>query len=213
MKENDKSKNRYNEERYRSAVNVAADLFLRNGIDSVKMTDIAENSGLGVASLYRFFETKTEIVIRAGIILWQRIEDDFFVYVKKNKKKSGLMQLIYNLEYFKCMYVKHRDFIKFLDDFDRIMLSEKVPAAQLEDYEKSIVNFYDTISESCKKGWEDGTIRKDINLSLVYSAITHALMAVSQKFIRGGILPGDDFSGGEKEIDKILEMTAVYLAA
>lgn len=45
---------------------VAAELFLEKGIDSVKMTDIADASGIGVASLYRYFGTRTNIVIEAG---------------------------------------------------------------------------------------------------------------------------------------------------
>lgn len=33
------------------AIEISADLFLKNGIANVKMTDIAEESGIGVATL------------------------------------------------------------------------------------------------------------------------------------------------------------------
>ncbi len=203
----------FREERYSYAVGVAAGLFLERGIDAVKMTDIAENSGIGVASLYRYFETKTEIVIRAGIILWNRVQADFLNYIQLNKASSGLTRLIYDLGYFRTMFEKQKSFIKFLDDFDRIMLSEKVPKENLVEYEKSIVNFYGPISEACEKGWEDGTIRKDVDLPAVYAAVTHSLVAVCQKYIRGEILPSDDASKAGKEIETLLEMTAAYLAA
>ena len=39
----------------------AAALFLRDGIEAVRMTDIAEASGVGVATLYRHFATKLRI--------------------------------------------------------------------------------------------------------------------------------------------------------
>ena len=49
--------------RTEQAVTVSAQLFLKNGIEAVKMTDIAEASGIGVATLYRYFGTKIGITI------------------------------------------------------------------------------------------------------------------------------------------------------
>lgn len=215
MKERELIRNtsRLKEERYAYAVNVASGLFLEKGIDEVKMTDIAENCGIGVASLYRYFETKTEIVIRAGSILWKNINADFLDYMKKDKSSEGLDSLNYALNYYKILFLKHSDFIKFLDDFDRLMISEKVPSENLKDYEASVVNFYDQIKAAYDRGVTDGSVRKVDDLLLIYTAITHSLISVSQKFIRGAILSGDEFSYAEKEIEKILEMTSAFLAA
>lgn len=215
MKEREVFKNtsRIREERYNYAVEVAAGLFLEKGIEEVKMTDIAENCGIGVASLYRFFETKTEIVLRAGSILWQKVNKDFLKYVQNSDATDGLSLLIYDLKYFKKLFVRNKEFIKFLDDFDRLMLDEKMPPEHLADYEKSIVNFYEPFNTAYEMGIKDGTIRKIDDLHLVYSTITHSLMAISQKFIRGAILPGDDKTQTDKEIEKLLEMTAKFLAA
>ncbi|MCQ2584559.1 MAG: TetR/AcrR family transcriptional regulator [Treponema sp.] len=208
-----KDAGRYREERYKYAVDVASGLFLERGIDGVKMTDIAENCGIGVASLYRFFETKTEIVIRAGIIIWDKIRSDFMNYVSEDTGKTGIENLKYALAYYKKLYDDHKDAIKFLDDFDQLMLSEKVEKERLVDYEKSIVNFSEPFKAAVEKGRQDGSVRKDVDVSEVYVAVTHALIAVCQKYIRGEILPKDDFSLAGKEIEKILEITAAYLAA
>ena len=213
-KERELMMSRNNEERYKYALNVASGLFLKKGIEAVKMTDIAENCGIGVASLYRHFETKTEMVIRSGIILWEKLRVDFFEYIsKKESNRTGLEDLIYDLDYFKILFDKHKLFIKFLDDFDRLMISEKIEKTKLADYEKSIVNFYEPFNESVKKGQADGSVRKDVDINLVYISMTHSLIAVCQKFIRGEILPGDDFSVSAEEVEKLLELTAAYIAA
>ena len=60
-------KNQKMEEVIASALKV----FLKKGIDSTKMTDIAAQAEIGVASLYRYFKTKPEIVVEAACILWQ----------------------------------------------------------------------------------------------------------------------------------------------
>lgn len=208
-----KEAGRYREERYKYAVQVASGLFLKNGIEGVKMTDIADNCGIGVASLYRFFETKTEIVIRAGIIIWDKIREDFMNYVSKDTGKTGLENLKYALGFYRKLYEDHKDFIKFLDDFDQLMLSEKIEKERLTEYEKSIVNFSEPFRVAVEKGYLDGSVKKDVDVAAVYVSVTHALISVCQKFIRGEILPKDDFSLALKEIEMILEITAAYLAA
>ena len=63
--------------REESIVYVAAELFLRDGIEAVKMTDVAEKAEVGVASLYRYFGTKETLVIRAGALLWRDLHTLF----------------------------------------------------------------------------------------------------------------------------------------
>lgn len=53
----------------------AAALFLKDGLGEVRMTDIADASGIGVATLYRRFSTKTNLAIAAATLLWQRFND------------------------------------------------------------------------------------------------------------------------------------------
>ncbi len=73
-------------------IRTASALFLKQGIDSVRMTDIADAAGLGVASLYRYFGTRTKVVIEAGTRLWQDIQKQFdraFILASYKEKKGG----------------------------------------------------------------------------------------------------------------------------
>ena len=56
--ENEFSQETLKNKRFEKAVEVSAQLFLKNGIEAVKMTDIADECGIGVATLYRYFGTK-----------------------------------------------------------------------------------------------------------------------------------------------------------
>ena len=42
-------------------------LFSENGIENISMNDIAAASKIGVASLYRYFQTKEELAIEVAI--------------------------------------------------------------------------------------------------------------------------------------------------
>ena len=43
-------------------VEKAAEIFCAQGIDNTKVTDIAKAADVGVASVYRYFKTKSELV-------------------------------------------------------------------------------------------------------------------------------------------------------
>ena len=46
------------------------ELFAERGIDTIAMTDIAKKAEIGVASLYRYFETKEDLAIEVAIHAW-----------------------------------------------------------------------------------------------------------------------------------------------
>ena len=46
-------------------------LFSEKGIETVKMTDIVEDCGVSRQSLYRYFSTKTDLVIAVGAWQWR----------------------------------------------------------------------------------------------------------------------------------------------
>ena len=58
-------------ERIAAAIAVAAELYLRYGISDAKMTDIAEQAQIGVASLYRYFGTKQLFTVKVGAYIWK----------------------------------------------------------------------------------------------------------------------------------------------
>ena len=87
--------------RIERAVEISAEMFLRNGIEAVKMTDIADACGVGVATLYRYFGTKTTITIAAMTHLWNALrgmyehvfESEVFLRQPGIKRLSDLMHM------------------------------------------------------------------------------------------------------------------------
>lgn len=190
------------------AVITAAGLFLRSGIANVKMTDIARESRMGVATLYRHFSTKSRIAIAAGTLMWRRLNgsvkdvvesDDFLVL-------NGISRLEALLQVYIEMYVAHPNFVRFLDEFDHMVLSEKIPEGDLEDYGREVDSFYTVFDDAYLLGRQDGSIKRAVEFNSYYYATAHALMGVAQKLVRGEVIPSDDFSSGERELRCIADM-------
>ena len=60
-------------QREKRIVLTAAELFLERGAENVRMTDIADECGIGVATLYRYFGTKSAIMLESGTLLWRDV--------------------------------------------------------------------------------------------------------------------------------------------
>ncbi|MBQ4310714.1 MAG: TetR/AcrR family transcriptional regulator [Oscillospiraceae bacterium] len=197
------------------AVASAARLFLEKGLDNVRMTDIADDCGVGVATLYRYFGTKTIIAIEAVSYLWNDLGRLFEERFREEELSSlsGIERLDRLIRMFTLLYSSHKDFIKLLDDFDRLMVTEGVPKEQLAEYEKNVFNFYNVLESAYLKGCEDKSVRTDIDFRLYYLTFTHALTQMCKKFIQGEILPSDDFSKAKSELDLMADAAVGMIRA
>ena len=200
-------------DRMNEAVEAAAELLLQGNVEDIKMTDIAEKCGIGVASLYRYFGTKGDIVAKAGAVLWGRIralfdgvfESPYFL------DKSGYDRLCELMKVFRVLYISHQDFLRFVDSFDRFAVNEKISPEALSEYERSVLDFYPLFETAYRDGVKDGTTKPDIDFGLVYVSVTHALMLMSEKFSRGKVFESD--AGGEHELLFMVDMALAYIKA
>ncbi|MBQ9482939.1 MAG: TetR/AcrR family transcriptional regulator [Ruminiclostridium sp.] len=201
------------DKRMERAVSVAAELFLEHGTENVKMTDIADQSGVGVATLYRYFGTKTGIVIAAMTFLWNDLRNLFGgVFDSENfTEQSGIKQLQDLLRMFVVLFTAHKGFLRLLGEFDRLVICENVPRSELEEYESSVIDFYPIVERAYKQGLDDGTMHGIKDFRLFYMTYAHALTEMCKKFIEGEILPSDDFSDAEKELELLIDCAVSYL--
>lgn len=201
------------EKRMEKAIAVSAGLFLKEGIDSVKMTDIADATGVGVATLYRYFGTKTGIAIAAMTYLWNELGGMFSGVFESDvfRRQNGLKQLQDLMRMFLVLYTAHRDFMKLLGEFDLFLLREKIPPEDLTEYERSVINFYPIFETAYKVGISDGTVREIPNFQLFYLTYAHAFMELNKKLLQGELLASDDFSHGERELEMMIDTAVYYL--
>lgn len=197
-----------------SALLTAATIFLSRGIDEVKMTDIADECGLGVASIYRYFGTKTKLLIMVGELLWAdaRVLFDEAAARADYAELSGFRQLSVLFSVYETIFRYHKDFLRFLRDFDATMLRENVPKAELSSYERGLFEFFDYFKAAYDKGTADRSVRADIDLELFYYSATHMLLSAGQKFIAGAIVESDDDTRAEAEIKIMLDMVLTYIS-
>lgn len=192
----------------------AIEVFKEKGIDNAKMTDIADRAQVGIATLYRYFKPKSEIVIAAATWIWNEemselnnlFNKEGFIDLKPIDRVRKILEVAIDI------YHKHPDVMSFLEQFDNYVVKEQVPAEKLEGYEKSVINMKYVMHDAISKGKEDGSIKESIDTEMFYITITHSLMSLSQKLIlRGKVLNSDILIKGDDQIGLLIDMAVNYL--
>jgi AcrR family transcriptional regulator len=195
------------------AVMAARELFLENKIETVKMTDIAQRAQLGVASLYRYFETKEAIAIEVAILLWQEIKGCYMPELLSDKflAKSGIEQVKGILDIYPDMLANHREFLLFVSDFDSFCLKEKIAQDKLQRYEEVIQDFRKPYLAAIKKGKADGTVEVRQEPEILYLTVNHTMMALLEKLAKGEILSSD--RGSKQELETLKSIVLKFFEA
>lgn len=62
-------------------------LFSEKGIEEVSMQEVADACGVGVATLYRYYNTKIALVIAIGTQKWEEFGE--FIETERQKRKTA----------------------------------------------------------------------------------------------------------------------------
>ena len=183
-------------------------IFARQSIETVSMQEIAKACGLGVATLYRYFNTKLIFVIAIGARQWE----DFGKRVIKAKEKqriaekSAARQLEFYLDFYLELYHKHKDLLRFNQNFNNFVLHEKADAAQLKPYLDAIALYSGLFHGVYEKGKQDGTIHTDLSEEKMFAATSHIMLAVIVRYAQGLVFSADVEADRTQELELLKRM-------
>jgi len=192
---------------------IALRVFSEMGIDQTNMTDIAKTSEVGVATLYRYFDNKTNLVIETGVEAWSEINSKYETAVEKIIAEEILaidkLEKLLNLFY--KIFTKEKAFVFFLDGFDNYIVNNSVSPDMLETYEDEILRIDPYVHTVYKEGLHDQSIKKIKDIDLFIKTIGHSLLALSQKaLIRNRIVKSDRKERLMDEMKLMIEMVVLY---
>ena len=173
--------------RRKQAMETGFRLFAEKGIDQVTMPDIAEDSGVGRPSLYRYFSSKVDLVIAIGTWKWEE-------YLQENARRVPEEQLTrmnarehlqFYLDSFLDLYRNHRDMLRFNHYFNSYVENEHATAEQMRPYIQMVEGLVAGFHAVYQKAMEDGTLRTDVSEMTMVSSVFHIMLAAVTRYAAG----------------------------
>lgn len=190
-------------------VEKSIDLFIDKGIDEITMTDIANEVGVGEATLYRYFGRKQNIIMLSAIHLWESVCNK---YLLDKKGKTGLEKICFFYNAFLTVFSQHKEYLSFIYELDNLIIKEKIDLDLLIKYQ----SLFDKLSSLWllyyKEGIEDKTVRKLDDPTLFYITSTHSILNICKKLSKEKTtLSSDNLVNPDDEIRLLIDIIMNYI--
>lgn len=205
--------NSIKDERKERVIEAAKIEFGKFGITNTKLSKISSRAKIGEASLYRYFNNKSELATHVANSYWNNTNILFNeVYVEKMKKeKTGLDKIRVYLSIFIEFYTNHKDFLKYMNDFDMFMMSTDTDYDNLA-FDEHILEVKAAFAALVRQGQEDGSVRTDIDGYQKYSFPGQVMVGLVTKLVlRVGYLPSENHVDHIAVIEDTIEMFINYI--
>jgi len=183
-------------------------LFSERGIEAVPMSEVAKACGLGIATLYRYYNTKLALVLAIGTRQWRDYEE----YVRMQREvqhadeMTAAQELDFYLGFYIDLYQNHKDLLCFNQDFNNFIRHERAAPEQLQPYVEAITIFARMFSGLYEKGKRDGTIRTALPKDKMFASTSHIMLAVIVRYAQGLLFSGDNEVNMTEEILMVKRM-------
>ena len=189
-------------ERRKSILAEGFRLFEAKGIETTGMQEIADACNIGIATLYRYYKNKMDLVLDIGTRQWE----DYHVFARNLRKErhtenlSAAEELDFYLDFYMDLYRNHKDLLRFNSNFNIYVNHEKATKEQLRPYLTAISGFGQFFNDLYEKGRRDGTIRTDMPQEKLFASTAHIMLAVAVRYAQGLLYSADSETDRTQEI-------------
>ncbi len=183
-------------------------VFSEKGIEAVSMQEIAKACGLGIATLYRYYNTKLDLVLAIGIREWEKYQK--YAFAKRQQDHPEAMtaaqRLDYYLGFYIDMYRNYKDLLRFNQNFNNYIQHEGATKEQLAQYNSVISRMGVPFHGLYEQGKKDGTIRTDMPEDKMLAATMHIMMAVAVRYAQGLVFSAETEEDRTEEFGMLKNM-------
>ena len=195
-------------EKQQHIMETAYELFSEKGIIPVTITDIAEASGVGRVTVFRYFTTKLNLVVAIGTWKWEEYIEAHNALLPQERldKMTGAEYLRFFLDSFLDLYRNHRDILRFNYDFNSFLRYEAGAAEEKQPYLRMVNALGAQFHVLYERGMKDGTLREDISESSMFSSSFHIMLAAATRYAVGLVVVYEDSNDPESELVMLEEL-------
>lgn len=209
-----KERREESDRRRQKMVDAACRVFGRKGIAASSIADIAREAEFGEATVYRYFTNKENLVLACGKNFWQTVHEFMNEKICEPEfaAKNGMEQVESLIACAHLFYKEHTEGFRLIHDLDGFLLSHKVEAGQLAEYEQAVDSMRPCLCNAIEKGKADGSIHSGADTLVLYYAMTNGIFSLMQKqAVAGRLLSSDSAVAQEEKLGQFLELLVAGL--
>lgn len=126
-------------------IDAAFHIFVRDKIESAKMSEIAQAAGVGRATLFRHYPSKLELVIAVNAAKWKEYLDELDEKrpIASINEIPAIDRFIFTMDSYIDMCVNHKALLQFNDNFNHFVSRAGTDSAMLNNFKLSLRQIQD----------------------------------------------------------------------
>ena len=181
------------EETNRRILDAGFCIFSEMSIDKVSMANVANKAGIGIATLYRYYRTKPELVVAVGTHVWSNFIRDY-TPIRNDDKMTAVEELEFFLDSFLELYKNHKKLLCFNQFFNIYIRNEAVPPKALNSYNEMVDKLAMRFHRTYVKGERDKTLCTEMSEKAMFLSIVHLMLAAVTRYAIGLVYEKDSES-------------------
>ncbi|WP_214708270.1 MULTISPECIES: TetR/AcrR family transcriptional regulator [unclassified Exiguobacterium] len=160
------------EERLNRIISQAEILFLKDGFERVQMQDIADAAEIGVATLFRYFPKKDQLIVAAAVRNLAPTLDAFKELTSRTGDAYSRLEAI--IDYLLDQQMKRTSHSRFREAFESYASFVVSPLPGIDNYIGLQREIMETLEPLIEHGKTDGSLRGDIDVKTTVVTIINA---------------------------------------
>ena len=181
------------EETNRRILDAVFCIFSEMSIDKVSMANVANKAGIGIATLYRYYRTKPELVVAVGTHVWSNFIRNY-TPIRNDDKITAVEELEFFLDSFLELYKNHKKLLCFNQFFNIYIRNEAVPQKALNSYNEMVDRLAMRFHRTYVKGESDKTLCTEMSEKAMFLSIVHLMLAAVTRYAIGLVYEKDSES-------------------
>ena len=179
-------------------------VFSEKTIEVATMKEIAKACGLGYKTMFRYFGTKTALVIAIGADIWKKyaVKVEEMYRARGGDAMNAAEELAFFLDCFIDLYQNHKDVLRFIRNFETYIRHENVSKEDIQVYNSVVDGFARKFHAVYQKAEKDGTLKLGLPETEFFPTILYIMLSAAEKFAEGLVYQPEN----EKDMTRELEL-------
>lgn len=199
--------------RKESIIKAGLKLFAEYGIENVSLQRVADEAGVGVATVYNYFSSKVNLCIAISSWMWKRVVEETNVRVGKDKFENAnayeFVELY--LEDIILIYTLHPEVLKFSSDYKTFICRESQMPSNVSEHLNVLKPINDLFHIAYEKAKVDNSIRTDIPENEMFTTVALTMLGMAERYTQGLVWAMSEDNDYTKELYNIKDMTLMWL--
>lgn len=187
-------------------------LYTEKTIESVSYQMIAEEAGVGPATVVRHFPRKQDLVIAIATWMWQGV----WAHIEGIRPETTLPEFsaFQRMEFFMdrliLLYQTQPEVLKFSVSFDTYVQQENLSDEQLTDYHRAVSPLQSRFHLFYLQAQRDHSVRTDIDEDTLFHVTLYTMLSVAGRYACGITWPKTSKDEALQNLKIVKDMVLTY---